>query len=144
MFFEVQKYRSSKQRVLTGQKDPFQGLERFALRKRWLSFYDLEDFFYLAVSSQAASGLWREARLGCRSVSRDGSPPKRAPGPESGFTCRHYMQAPGRQQLQRGVYYQGLLTKGSLMVVVLPPSRSLGTPEFGVPSQSSHGLRKRF
>jgi len=45
VFFEVQKYRSSKQRVLTGQKDPFQGLERFALRKRWLSFYDLEDFF---------------------------------------------------------------------------------------------------
>ena len=42
-----------------------------------------------------------------------------------------------RAQLPRGVYYQGLSNQRALLkLVILPPSRLLGTPEFGVPSHA--------
>jgi len=41
-------------------------------------------------------------------------------------------------QRQRGVYYQKINSPG---LVILPPSRSLETPEFGVPFRGCEGKR---
>jgi len=52
--------------------------------------------------------------------------------------CRHADRQVARQ-LQRVVYYQGLRPETLLKLAILPPFRSLGTPKFGLPSQSSQG-----